>query len=199
MDRSRAPTTGGPPAEKAVGTAITRSTQETVRLGRLLGEAAFPGTVIATAGPLGAGKTQLAKGVADGLGVRGVVNSPTFILMNEHAGRLRLFHIDAYRLEDPEEALAAGLLDERQGAGVTVIEWADRLDGWLPAERLDLVIEPVPARDERSGATVDVPPGDAVSREPPRRLRWRGHGAAHAGLAARLRDAAPTTAMGEGS
>ena len=66
-------------------------------------------------GPLGAGKTELAKGVAEGLGVTSVVNSPTFVLMNEHVGRLRLFHIDAYRLDDTEEAGAAGLFDERQG------------------------------------------------------------------------------------
>ncbi len=199
MDRSRTPTTGDPPAEEAVGTAISGSTGETLRFGRRLGAAALPGTVIATVGPLGAGKTQLAKGVADGLGVPGVVNSPTFILMNEHAGRLRLFHVDAYRLEDPEEALAAGLLDERQGAGVTVIEWADRLDGWLPAERLDVIIEPVPAVDEASRAGVQAPLEGAVSGEAPRRLRWRAHGAAHAALAALLRDVAPSTAVGEES
>ena len=64
-------------------------------------------TLLALIGPLGAGKTELAKGVAEGLGVTSVVNSPTFVLMNEHTGRLRLFHIDAYRLDDPEEALAA--------------------------------------------------------------------------------------------
>jgi tRNA threonylcarbamoyladenosine biosynthesis protein TsaE len=68
------------------------------------------------------------------------VNSPTSVLMNEHAGRLPLLHIDAYRLTDPEEAMDAGLLDERQAHCVTVIEWADRLDGWLPADRLEIWI-----------------------------------------------------------
>ena len=97
--------------------------------------------MLALIGELGAGKTQLAKGVAEGLGVTSVVNSPTFVLMNEHVGRLRLFHVDAYRLGDPEEASAAGLLDERHADGVTVIEWADRLDGWLPAERLEIQLE----------------------------------------------------------
>ena len=80
--------------------------------------------MLALIGPLGAGKTQLAKGVADGLGVTSVVNSPTFVLMNEHVGRLRLFHIDAYRLDDPDEAVAAGLFDDRQAAGIEVVEWA---------------------------------------------------------------------------
>ena len=100
--------------------------------------------MLALSGELGAGKTQLAKGVAEGLGVTSVVNSPTFVLMNEHVGRLRLYHIDAYRLADPEEASAAGLLDERLAEGVTVIEWADRLDGWLPAERLEIRLETPP-------------------------------------------------------
>ena len=96
----------------------------------------------------------------------GVVNSPTFVLMNEHPGRLRLFHVDAYRLGGPDEALAAGLLDDRAADGVTVVEWADRLAGWLPDERLELIIEP--------GAT------DADER----RITWRATGGEHVALAA---------------
>ncbi len=115
---------------------------ETRRYGRAIGAVALPGTVLALVGPLGAGKTELAKGVAQGLGITSVVNSPTFVLMNEHAGRLRLFHADAYRLTDPEQALEAGLLDERQAEGIVVLEWADRLRGLLPEERLELRIEP---------------------------------------------------------
>ncbi|HEX6475369.1 MAG TPA: tRNA (adenosine(37)-N6)-threonylcarbamoyltransferase complex ATPase subunit type 1 TsaE, partial [Candidatus Limnocylindria bacterium] len=103
MDRSSAPPIAG-------GVITSRSAAETRAVGRSLGRAAAPGTLLALTGPLGAGKTQLAMGVAEGLGVQSVVNSPTFILMNEHEGRLRLFHVDAYRLGDPEEALAAGLL-----------------------------------------------------------------------------------------
>jgi tRNA threonylcarbamoyladenosine biosynthesis protein TsaE len=150
------------------GRFITRSAAETRAAGRSLGAAAAAGTVLALTGPLGAGKTQLAKGVADGLGVTSVVNSPTFVLMNEHVGRLRLFHVDAYRLDDPEEAIAAGLLDERGAEGVRVIEWADRLDGWLPAERLDLALAPDPQRAEA------------------RTIAWRAHGAEHAELASRV-------------
>ena len=86
--------------------------------------------------------------------------------MNEHDGRLRLFHVDAYRLGEPEEALAAGLLDERQATGVTVVEWADRLDGWLPQDRLEIVI--------------GLEPADARSRT----LRWQAHGEAATVLAA---------------
>jgi tRNA threonylcarbamoyladenosine biosynthesis protein TsaE len=152
-------------APTASGGLVTSSASETRAVGAALGRAAQPGTVIALVGPLGAGKTQLTKGVAKGLEVRSVVNSPTFILMNEHVGRLRLFHVDAYRLEDPQEALAAGLLDERGAEGVRVIEWADRLDGWLPDERLDLWLAFDPAGAER------------------RTVAWRAYGAGHAALA----------------
>ena len=160
MNRSSAPPLAG-------GVITSRSAAQTRAVGRSLGRAAVPGTLLALTGPLGAGKTQLAKGVAEGLGVQSVVNSPTFILMNEHEGRLRLFHVDAYRLTDPEEALAAGLLDERQAAGVTVVEWADRLEGWLPPDRLEIAI----ALTE-----------DARSRS----LRWQAHGGPATKLAAAL-------------
>lgn len=124
----------------------SRSADETRAIGRRIGESATAGLVVALVGELGAGKTQLTKGIADGLGVTSVVNSPTFVLMNEHLGRLRLFHVDAYRLADPSEAAAAGLLDERQADGVAVIEWADRLDGWLPHERLEIRLDAHPER-----------------------------------------------------
>lgn len=123
------------------GDLLSDSAVATRRIGRRLGRSALPGTTFALVGPLGAGKTQLAKGVAEGLGVRGVVNSPTFIIVNEHAGRLPLFHVDAYRLTDADEARQAGVFDERQADGVTVIEWADRLDGWLPADVLRIELE----------------------------------------------------------
>jgi len=149
------------------GSLATADANETRAVGRSLGAAAMPGTVLALRGELGAGKTQLAKGVADGLGVTSTVNSPTFVLMNEHVGRLRLYHIDAYRLGDPEEALAAGLLDDREIDGVSVIEWADRLDGWLPADRLDITIT-------------------AGSGPTERHLRWEAHGPDHRRLAEAL-------------
>ena len=133
----------------AVDVLTSDSTDATRAIGRALGRAAQPGTFVALTGPLGAGKTQLAKGIAEGLDITSVVNSPTFVLMNEHPGRLRLFHIDAYRLGDPDEALAAGLIDERQAAGLTVLEWADRLEGYLPDDRLEIDLQPDEADAER--------------------------------------------------
>jgi tRNA threonylcarbamoyladenosine biosynthesis protein TsaE len=149
------------------GSLVSTAPEQTRAFGRALGSAAVPGSLVALRGPLGAGKTQLAKGIAEGLGVPTVVNSPTFVLMNEHVGRLRLYHVDAYRLSDPEEALAAGLLDDRELEGVTVIEWADRLEGWLPLDRLEIGLEPGAGPSER-------------------RVRWEAHGPAHARLAEAL-------------
>ncbi|HEX7171780.1 MAG TPA: tRNA (adenosine(37)-N6)-threonylcarbamoyltransferase complex ATPase subunit type 1 TsaE [Candidatus Limnocylindria bacterium] len=146
------------------GSLVSADPEETRAIGRSLGRAAAPGTVLAVRGELGAGKTQLAKGVAEGLGVTTIVNSPTFVLMNEHVGRLRLYHVDAYRLTDPEEAVAAGLLDEREIDGVSVIEWADRLEGWLPLDRLDITL------------VAGAGPTD-------RRISWAAHGEAPARLA----------------
>ena len=119
------------------GSKISGGPDGTHEIGRQIGAIAVAGTVLALIGPLGAGKTQLTKGVAAGLGVTEVVNSPTFILMNEHVGRLRLYHVDAYRLGGAEEAWAAGILDD-QGklvAGLSISAPADRLEeSWL--ERL---------------------------------------------------------------
>ena len=119
----------------------SRDADATRRLGSALASKARAGDVIALYGELGAGKTQLAKGLAKGLGVQQTVNSPSFVLMAEYPGRLPLFHLDLYRLADASEAVAGGLLDERQAEGVTVIEWADRLAEALPAARLDVTLE----------------------------------------------------------
>jgi tRNA threonylcarbamoyladenosine biosynthesis protein TsaE len=146
------------------GHLVTGSAAATRRLGRRLGRAAPPGTWVALVGPLGAGKTQVAKGVAEGLGVRSVVNSPTFIIVNEHTGRLPLFHVDAYRLTDADEARQAGVFDERQSGGVTVVEWAERLDGWLPADLLRIELDPDPSEANR------------------RQIHWQATGPRHAPL-----------------
>ena len=113
----------------------------TFELGRRLADVARPGDLICLWGELGAGKTVLAKGFGAGLGVSTTVSSPSFILMAEHAGRLPLFHLDLYRLASADEALAGGLLDERQTTGVTLVEWPDRLGEALPGPRLDVVID----------------------------------------------------------
>ena len=119
----------------------TTSAAETVALGERLGRVTERGDLLCLWGDLGAGKTQLAKGIARGLDIDATVNSPTFILMNEYAGRLPMFHIDLYRLSSAREVVDAGLLDDRQAAGVVLIEWPDRLGEALPPERLDVHID----------------------------------------------------------
>ena len=118
----------------------TWSAAETIALGERLGRVAVPGDLVCLWGDLGAGKTQLAKGIARGLGITATVTSPTFILMSEYRGRLPLFHVDLYRLADAADALAGGVIDDRQIDGVTVVEWPDRMGEVLPIARLDVRI-----------------------------------------------------------
>jgi len=103
--------------------------------------AAAPGDLLCLWGDLGAGKTHLAKAFGAGLGVTDTIVSPSFVLMAEYQGRLPMFHVDLYRLNDAAEAIGGGLLDDRWTTGVTLIEWPDRLGAALPPERLDVVIE----------------------------------------------------------
>jgi tRNA threonylcarbamoyladenosine biosynthesis protein TsaE len=113
-----------------MATSISHSPGETEALGELWGCAAQSGLVLGLSGDLGAGKTQLVKGLARGLGITERVRSPTFALVNIYAGgRLTLFHLDLYRLETREQILAAGLEEYLTPDGVTVIEWADRWFG----------------------------------------------------------------------
>src|SRR3954447_8655660 len=113
-----------------MATYISRSPAETAALGEQWGREAQSGLIIGLSGDLGAGKTEFVKGLARGLNVPERVHSPTFALVNIYKrGRLPLFHIDLYRLETPEQIIAAGLEEYLQPCGVTVIEWIDR---WFP-------------------------------------------------------------------
>lgn len=120
---------------------MTREAAQTRALGAALAQAARPGDLVSLVGELGAGKTQLAKGFGAGLGVTETIVSPSFVLMAEYRGRLPMFHLDLYRLADAAEAMAGGLVDERQGEGVTLIEWAERMADVMPAAHLDVLIE----------------------------------------------------------
>ena len=111
-----------------MATFISHSPAATELLGEKFGRAAQRGWVIALSGDLGAGKTQFVRGVARGLETSGRVHSPTFTLVNEYGGgRLKLFHLDLYRLETAEQIYAAGIDEYLQPDGVSVIEWAERL------------------------------------------------------------------------
>src|SRR5260370_29612093 len=109
-------------------------------LGRRLGQLLFPGAVVALIGPLGAGKTHLVRAVAEGLDVpdRRVVTSPTFVLIQEYRGRLPAYHFDAYRLRSSQAFDDLGAQEYFEGGGVCLVEWADRVEKSLPAERLTI-------------------------------------------------------------
>lgn len=122
-------------------TTVTRSPEESEALGRSIGELARKGDVIGLEGSLGAGKTTLARGIARGLGVEDHVSSPTFILMHLYAGRVPVFHFDVYRLADGSELLDLGFEEYAYDAGVTIVEWADRVQELLPPDHLILSIQ----------------------------------------------------------
>lgn len=119
---------------------ISRDPEATEALGEALGRAAFPGLVVALDGDLGAGKTGFVRGLARGLGVTDPVASPTYALMASYRGRLALHHFDAW-MEGRERAfLADGGAEWLDGEGVAAVEWAARVAGSLPGERLDVAL-----------------------------------------------------------
>ncbi len=102
--------------------------EETREIGRRIGELAKAGDLYLLVGNLGAGKTCLTQGIAWGLGIKGFISSPSFVIMREHKGRLSLYHVDLYRMQSVNEIRDLGLDDYLYGKGVCVIEWANR--GW---------------------------------------------------------------------
>ncbi len=119
-------------------THISHSAAETEALGEAWGRSAQAGWVLGLSGDLGAGKTQLVRGLARGLDVTARVSSPTFALVNEYGGgRLPLAHIDLYRLETEHQIIGAGLEEYLRPAGVTVIEWVERWGSLLSSPRAE--------------------------------------------------------------
>lgn len=117
---------GAPHAAPSVIRLRSASLTQTHRLGQALGKLLLAGDTILLEGALGAGKTALTQGIGKGLGVAGVINSPTFTILKEYVGRLPLYHFDLYRIEDPDEVYALGFEDYFGGDGVCVVEWAER-------------------------------------------------------------------------
>jgi tRNA threonylcarbamoyladenosine biosynthesis protein TsaE len=127
---------------------ITSSPEQTWRVGELLGALLGPGDLVCLYGDLGAGKTSLSYGIARGLEVKEqYITSPTFTFVNEYEGRVPFYHIDLYRLKDPEELENIGFGEYLGSGGVTVIEWAERAEEELPEERLSVYLNYV---DEKS-------------------------------------------------
>ncbi|RQD73394.1 MAG: tRNA (adenosine(37)-N6)-threonylcarbamoyltransferase complex ATPase subunit type 1 TsaE [Candidatus Syntrophonatronum acetioxidans] len=111
---------------------VTASAEESRRVGVFLGRLLKKGDVVGLRGDLGAGKTVFTQGIGEGLQVKDYVTSPTFTLINQYEGVLPLYHFDVYRLEDPEELLELGYEEYFYGEGVTVIEWVENIEEYLP-------------------------------------------------------------------
>ena len=147
----------------------TRSAGATRSLGERLGRLLSAGDVVALVGELGAGKTQFVRGLCRGTGVPDAeVSSPTFAIVATYRGRLQVNHADLYRIGDDDELYATGFHELVGGPGATVVEWADRIPGALPRERLEIKL----AHDARSPFV--------------RHLAIAGVGARHAALARAL-------------
>ncbi len=122
---------------------ITKSAEETVGVGKIVGSWLDKGSVVALWGDLGAGKTTFTKGIALALGIPPSIpiTSPTFTIVNEYNGFLKLYHVDLYRISSIDEVEVIGLREILCGDGVTVIEWPDRISEYLPAKRWDIIFE----------------------------------------------------------
>jgi tRNA threonylcarbamoyladenosine biosynthesis protein TsaE len=138
---------------------VSRSPEETWAFARTLVASLPPRCVLALHGQLGAGKTCLVQGIARALGIDGVVNSPTYTIINEYAGSRPLHHIDLYRVSGPREALALGLEEYFERDGITAIEWAERAADVLPPEAVHVFLEPGGSAEERR---LTVRKGDAA-------------------------------------
>lgn len=128
---------------------VTANPSATMELGRRIGERLRRGSIIALIGELGCGKTCFAKGLCAELGIpRRCINSPTFTLVNEYAGRLPVLHLDLYRVESVRAGLEVGILDylTRAESGVAIIEWADRVLPLLPNDYLAVEFTVLSAR-----------------------------------------------------
>ncbi len=144
---------------------VTRSQPQTVAVGRALGECLAEGDVLVLTGDLGAGKTQLTKGMAAGLGITEDVTSPTFTIeMVYEGGRLPLYHFDLYRLDDPDQLEDTGLFDVLGADGVCSIEWGEQFADEIGPQRMDVFLTRL---DD------DAEPG----QEPAREVRLVAHDA----------------------
>jgi tRNA threonylcarbamoyladenosine biosynthesis protein TsaE len=123
----------------AVVKIISKHPRETVLIGKMLGQIMRKGDILCLQGHLGSGKTYFTKGVCDGLGVRDLVASPTYTIVNTYSGRLPVYHMDLYRIETVREIEDIGYEEFLYHNGVTIIEWAEKLENLLPEEYFSLL------------------------------------------------------------
>jgi tRNA threonylcarbamoyladenosine biosynthesis protein TsaE len=136
---------------------LSMSAAETARMGEQLGGLLVAGDTVALTGTLGSGKSVLARGIMTGLGVTARMPSPSFVIVASYEGRHPVNHIDLYRLEKPEDAIAVGIEDMLYSDAVNIIEWAERLGAELPPSRIDVLLE---LRDDPEERLVTLVPSD---------------------------------------
>lgn len=129
----------------------TKSAEETVELGKKIGAFLLANDVVALIGPLGAGKTTLIQGIAEGLEVKDYVTSPTFIIINEYQGRVPFFHVDLYRLDKVDDIEDLGIEEYFKRGGVCVIEWAEKLGELKPKRAEKIEIEIISENERKMG------------------------------------------------
>lgn len=122
-------------------TITTKSPEETKILGEEVGKLAKPGDLLAFYGELGVGKTCFVQGISRGLEVKDYVTSPSFTIINEYQGKIPIFHFDLFRLNNAEEILELSYQECFYGEGLTVIEWAEKIEPFLPKEHLKIDIK----------------------------------------------------------
>jgi len=150
----------------------TASAEMTRSLGEAVGRLLFPGGYLTLSGELGAGKTTFTQGLALGMGVKDdYVTSPSFALVNEYQGRLKLYHIDLYRLTGPDDLDETGFY-EYPGGGVAVVEWPERAGDTLPDSRLDVNIEYAGTDARKIAMTAFGPEYEGLMEELCRTFRW---------------------------
>jgi tRNA threonylcarbamoyladenosine biosynthesis protein TsaE len=121
---------------------VTNNTEETIELGKKIGKYLRKGDVIAMQGTLAAGKTTITKGIAQSLDISETITSPTFCLISEYEGKMPLYHMDVYRLDNEEDFANLGTEDMIYGNGVSIIEWSEKIMNELPKKTIILKIEP---------------------------------------------------------
>jgi tRNA threonylcarbamoyladenosine biosynthesis protein TsaE len=122
-------------------TIVSRNAEQTIELGKKIAEKLTKGSVVALHGPLGSGKTTLVKGIAAGLGIEESVTSPSFTLISEYEGRLCLYHMDLYRIDSMDEFELLGAEELMYDEGVTIIEWAEKIEEILPENRIGVTFD----------------------------------------------------------
>ena len=124
------------------------SVEETIIIGEKLGSLVNSGDIVCLTGDLGTGKTHFVKGFAKGLNIEEYITSPTFTIVNEYQGRLKLYHFDVYRVDDPDEIYAIGFDEYIFSSAVSIIEWSNLIQELIPEESIRINIVKVPEKGD---------------------------------------------------